>query len=261
MRITTVSCAVLLSLSVMACTDDNLSSTNDDIPTYEEFKASWASQLEDGTWIVNGDEPIQDEAGLEEFYYAIFYDGELIVNRVGGADDKWSASQAQNLTYCVSTKFGDDHARVRDAVAAGAALWEGASSGINFVYVASADSRCNTRNDAVLFSVEPTKNGSIYARAFFPSYSDRNRNVLVNAGLTFNGDFVPSNILGHELGHALGFRHEHTRPESGTCFEDNNWRALTPYDSSSIMHYPWCNGGSGALTFSNNDRAGADALY
>ena len=253
--------AASLFLFAACASDDNLSSTNDDIPTFEEFKSSWAMQLEDGTWVVNGDEPIQDEAALEQFYYGVFYDGELIVNRVGGQDDKWSASQALNLTYCISTKFGSAHDAVRDAVAGGAAKWESATSGINFIYVPSADGRCNTRNNAVLFSVEPTNNNGIYARAFFPSYSDRNRNVLVNAALTFNGDFPPENILGHELGHSIGFRHEHTRPEAGTCFEDNNWRALTPYDSNSIMHYPWCNGGPGALTFSNNDRAGADALY
>ena len=69
-------------------------------------------------------------------------------------------------------------------------------------------------------------------------------------------------VLRHELGHTLGFRHEHTRPESGTCFEDNNWRALTAYDSSSVMHYPQCNGTqNGDLVLTNLDKTGAHALY
>jgi hypothetical protein len=69
-------------------------------------------------------------------------------------------------------------------------------------------------------------------------------------------------VLRHELGHTIGFRHEHTRPESGACFEDNNWRALTAYDSSSVMHYPQCNGTqNGDLVLTNLDKQGASALY
>jgi hypothetical protein len=251
-------CAVL---GAIGCVEEapDLSTTNE-APTFEEFVAA-THQMEDGTFIVNGDEPIATLEDLEAFYYEVYFGGELIVNRVGGADDKWSTAQVGNLTYCVSTRFGSSHAAIRDAVAQGAAFWEGAASTINFVYVPSADGNCTVRNNAVVFSVEPTNDPSIYARAFFPSYSDRKRNVLVNASLTLNGDFQPRNIMGHELGHTLGFRHEHTRPESGTCFENTSWRALTAYDANSIMHYPNCNGGPGALTWSNLDAAGADALY
>ena len=66
--------------------------------------------------------------------------------------------------------------------------------------------------------------------------------------------------MAHELGHTLGFRHEHTRPEAGTCFEDNNWRPLTPYDSASIMHYPQCNGGSSDRSSAPTTADGVRAL-
>ena len=79
------------------------------------------------------------------------------------------------------------------------------------------------------------------------------------------GNIAPwtlTGVLRHELGHTIGFRHEHTRPESGTCFEDNNWRALTAYDSSSVMHYPQCNGTqNGDLVLTNLDKSGAHSLY
>ncbi|MDI3287927.1 hypothetical protein QHF83_31735 [Polyangium sp. 15x6] len=57
-------------------------------------------------------------------------------------------------------------------------------------------------------------------------------------------------------------RVEHTRPEAGACFEDNNWRGLTSYDSGSVMHYPQCNGtNSWALTLTTKDKQGAASLY
>ena len=243
--------------------------TDQAVPTYQQFRDSSFVDA-DSQYIVNGDEPISSDGGLRQFYDAMVKDKHtgkqleegLIVNTVSGRDDKWSASQALNLTYCVSTKFGSSQATVANAMQQGAALWEGASSKVNFTYLPANDSTCTTRNNAVLFSVEPTNTTQYIARAFFPSSSDRSRNILVNAAsLVSSGSWEPGDILGHELGHTLGFRHEHTRPEAGTCFEDNNWRPLTPYDSKSIMHYPQCNGGSSDLEFQPSDAEGVRALY
>jgi hypothetical protein len=237
-----------------------------DAPSYKEFKASSFRDV-DSQYIVNGDEPAANAGDLRQFYDRMMgpkktKEEGLIVNTVSGRDDKWSASQALNLTYCVSTKFGSNYAAVVNAMTAGAGLWEGATTKVNFTHVPSADTNCTTRNNSVLFSVEPTNTAQYIARAFFPSSSDRSRNILVNAvSMQNSGSWEPGDILGHELGHTLGFRHEHTRPEAGTCFEDNNWRPLTPYDSVSIMHYPQCNGGSSDLEFSTNDGNGVRALY
>lgn len=68
-------------------------------------------------------------------------------------------------------------------------------------------------------------------------------------------------MVGHEIGHVLGFRHEQTRPEAGVYFEDNEWRPLTESDSASIMHYPECNTTSNDLSFTRLDGMGAAALY
>ena len=144
----------------------------------------------------------------------------------------------------------------------GGNLWESAASGVDFVYDSSQDADCNTGNTDVVFSVEPTSTTQYIARAFFPSSPKSQRNVLVNADSLFSsGNWEASDIMGHELGHTLGFRHEHTRPEAGTCFEDNNWRPLTAYDSVSIMHYPQCNGGSDDLEWSSSDATGVASVY
>jgi hypothetical protein len=256
------------ALAVGAAVSTASAATEDGaVPTFQEFVGS-TFQDADRQYLVNGDEPALQTGDLRQFYDSMVTgprhvdDDSLIINRVNGQDDRWSQAQVGNLTYCVSTKFGADYTRVVNAMNQGVALWEGASSAIDYVHVSSQDGNCTTRNTSVLFSVEPTKTQQYIARAFFPSYPKSSRNILVNAASLYNsGSWTPGNIMGHELGHTLGFRHEHTRPEAGTCFEDNNWRALTPYDSASIMHYPQCNGSSDDLSMTQSDRAGVQAVY
>ena len=236
------------------------------VPTFQEFEAATYVDV-DGAYVVNGDEALSTKAELRRFYDSMVAPArkgsqtDLVVNTVNGRDDRWSASQALDLTYCVSTRFGARHDDIVAAMDAGTALWESASTKVNFVYVPAQDGSCTTRNNSVVFSVEPVVTSQYIARAFFPSSAKRSRNVLVASSIWTSGSWEPGDILGHELGHVLGFRHEHTRPEAGTCFEDNNWRPLTPYDSASIMHYPQCNGSSSDLEFQASDAAGVRALY
>ena len=237
----------------------------EDVPSFQEFKAATFQDV-GGQYVVNGDETIATTKQLRDYYDSMVGSKDtdsqsLVINTVGGADDKWSATTARNLTYCVSDRFGSYKSAMVSAMQSGAGQWEAASSGVNFTYVPSADANCTVNNNTVLFSVEPVNTTQYIARAFFPSTPDSQRNVLVDDSIWTSGSWTPSNILAHELGHALGFRHEHTRPEAGTCFEDNNWRPLTPYDSASIMHYPQCNGSSSDLSMTETDRQGARSVY
>jgi hypothetical protein len=143
--------------------------------------------------------------------------------------------------------------------------WE-AVADIDFIYIGTEDSRCTASNPAVMFDVRPVDVGGKYlARAFFPNDPRASRNVLIDSssfGLDPNDKLTLTGILRHELGHTLGFRHEHTRPDSGACFEDQDWRPLTDYDAFSVMHYPQCNGlGDWSLILTAKDKSGAACLY
>jgi hypothetical protein len=243
--------------------------------TFDEFKAAAYVEPDTGMYVLNGDELAEDVVQLRveyERYLANFQaavagvaDSEqgLTINRVGSRDDKWSADAAQNLTYCISrSSFGSRYAAAQQAMAAATAAWEGAGR-INFVYRSDLDDNCTT-STAVVFNVRLVSRQPYLARSFFPSSSRRAREVLIDSS-SF-GSIAPytlAGILRHELGHTLGFRHEHVRPEAGgACPEDTRWRAVTAYDAKSVMHYPQCNGTNrGDLVLTSLDRQGTAAVY
>jgi len=249
-----------------------------DVLTYDEFKAQAFHEADTGAYVLNGDELVEDEAAMRALYDRYLDSvsdaidradgigtaaGNLIVNTVGGADDRWSPTAAANITYCVSqSSFGSRYAAVVSAMDSATAAWE-ATARVNFVHLTAQDGNCTSRNNNVVFDVRQVTTTQYLARAFFPSSSRKSREVLISTSSFGNiAPWTLTGVLRHELGHTIGFRHEHTRPESGTCFEDNNWRALTAYDSSSVMHYPQCNGTqNGDLVLTNLDKQGASALY
>lgn len=252
--------------------------------SFEDFKASvYKEPWEGGKYIVNGDTTIVDDKHLEEFYTAlnlmaappVLGPGEiapepqtsLVVHQRGGVDAVWDSVQKGSLTYCVSDNFGADKDDVIAEMAAATGVWE-AVAAVDFNYDATQDADCDAFNSNVVFDVRRVNvNGQYLARAFFPGESRVSTNVLIDES-SFELDPSPpaklnlGGILRHELGHALGFRHEHTRPNSGRCFEDSNWKPLTDYDPFSVMHYPQCNGlGDWSLTLTAKDENGAACLY
>ncbi|HEY5945668.1 MAG TPA: Ig-like domain-containing protein, partial [Kofleriaceae bacterium] len=251
--------------TLLGCVDQpNLGSTAG--ISFEQFKAKTYREPTTGLYVLDWDTPVSGDAALYAIWEAT-QQGALAVYAINGTDIKWDATQRKNLTYCVSNTFGTNKQLVIDAMKTASDLgWEKFAD-VNFVYVPAQDANCTAANTAVLFDVNPTNaNGQYLMRSFFPNSPRNERNVLIDntafqAGGTGGVPFA--NIVAHELGHTIGFRHEHIRPEANAtdCVEDNNFRALTTYDSASVMHYPQCNGTSTNLAFTQRDQQGVVALY
>jgi hypothetical protein len=223
------------------------------VPTFDEFAAATrveGPEIDGELYVVEWDMPIRSRAELWDYYDA-WARGEVqkgIVNRVNGVDDVWTSTNKLQLTYCVANEFGANQTRAINEMAAATSAWQSVAS-VRFVYDPTQNASCNSGNMNIKIPVRPWSSGG--ACAFFPSGGGCVTRTLVMDFNDFDTDpFWATNapnlrtvgVFRHELGHVLGLRHEHTRPESGTCFEDSSWRALTPYDQASVMHYPYCNG-------------------
>ena len=242
--------------------------------SFEEFLDYVYCESDGRICVVDGDTPIRGGwAGLREFYDThVNPQGQaLSVNRGSRGDDLWYGDQRFDLSFCVSDEFGERKQEVVDAMVGAAEDWEEIAD-VRFPYRDDQDHRCHIENRQVLFPVTPSEPNSPYlARAFFPAFEEHERDVVVNLpeydaarqnsrmeNLSLRG------IMRHELGHVLGFRHEHTRDEAGLyyCFEDHNFRPGTAYDSESVMHYPQCGGDNDwTLPLSETDEIGAAYFY
>ena len=177
---------------------------------------------------------------------------------------RWSPGTV--LKYCVlSNTFPREewYEEVVTNMQLATEAWE-ETCGVTFEYVPSLDSSASVRPTGVIFPVRfISAGGAFIASSFFPNDLASRRRVLIDPSY-FTTTFDHVGVLRHELGHVIGFRHEHIRsgappicPHEDTTGTIN----LTAYDPQSVMHY-FCGGvGSRRLEITQVDRMGAQQLY
>ncbi len=270
--------AVVLALAFAAgCVDgdpamSNTSGGGKADGDFQDFLARAYCEPDTSICIVEGDIPIAGgEAGLRAYFDSKYTaPGGLTVFREDEVDKLWNTVERMNLTYCVDSKgfTADEHAQVVANMEAATAEWETAAF-VDYRYVPEEDGRCAVGNTHVAFPVIKAPDYAPYiARAFFPHYDGLDTAVRINFPeleqlRTSSPEASLHGILRHELGHTLGFRHEHIRPENTSwCDEPETFRPITVYDRRSTMHYPWCDGeGDWSLQITELDRIGAAFFY
>jgi hypothetical protein len=172
------------------------------------------------------------------------------------------------LTYAVwrpSFNTEGEYRATVDCMNAAAGDWQ-SICGVEFEHVAARDTDADLRFGEVSFPVvRADGGGDVVALAFFPDDPLDKRVVWAFDGFFgANGAFDPVGVMRHELGHVLGFRHEHIRPEAPALFDPESLDhtvEITAYDPTSVMHYLGQGVGDPELRFTGADKAGARHVY
>jgi hypothetical protein len=294
--------AVSLALVSGACSADSLSITEVEIddstppaPTpvsWDEFQSSIQS-IGDGAYLVEGDILLGSDEELRAYYddtYAGNAGKSIIDFTSSGAINKRVGTPRPVIGYCVDSSFGtsipcdfngDGTIAAGDFsnpplnptlanLQAGMLQWERVAN-VDFVQRSPATCSGGAAQPAdVSFRIQhycdvaSPPNGSPTGIAFgsFPDRGGPSWNLQI-IGIP-SGGVGSVNFAAHEVGHVLGFRHEHVHSgdaSSGTfCSEDTDgdgiadsdvdnvdFDELTAFDTSSVMKYLNCATGADSL--------------
>jgi serralysin len=234
--------------------------------SWENFRARcpvepWSG----GRYIVDGDLAF-DQAGLRLYYDAWFaaqaQPPETLVPM--GAVVLWPFPESVSLSYCISSNFGDQLTVVEAAMQAAVSSWTD-HVGVQVSYLPEENASCDAANTRVTFDVRMVAGAGYAAVSFFPGDPRSARSLLIDAS-QFGADAEAPDLAGvlrHQLGHTLGFQHEHLWLDPACTTEESPLSVqIAHYDVESVMHLPSCRPSErGGTMQTDGDLFGAIAHY
>jgi hypothetical protein len=241
-----------------------------------------AKRNTDGSFIAEGDLYFPDEESLRQHYESLRLEepsSKLAVfqQTSTGYEPVFTGSDALDIVYCVSTTV-PSHSTVVADMATATTDWSN-NANVRFRYDSSKDASCNSATSGIDIAVVPTTipglAGCGFSRLLWSELSGAcssgpgTLQVQYSVLSSFPG-ITGAGLLRHEIGHIIGFRHEHPwADDEGGCAEDPTMamydltgRRLTDYDQSSVMHYPQCDGVPNVdWSISQLDQRGAISIY
>ena len=201
--------------------------------------------------------------GLNQPFLVIYWDPAKGDNRI---------ANPLNIRYgIVQSSFKgnlQEYDLVRNAMLQAAKDWERVCH-VKFVYDASKDNtlKSDVTPNGFSFVIQkiPNKNRNWYAKAPMP-HQKTNRQLMLSDRF-FKSVYDLDGMMRHEIGHVLGFLHEHTSSKApADCPNEAgefNAKPLTFYDKYSVMHYLCEKSGHGthALKISPVDSLAAGCVY
>lgn len=263
---TTVSLLLFLSVACGgAVTGDGVGSSQDDV-SLDELIAQLPETAE-GHYLW-GDIVLFDRAEVEILHR------ELYPRRGGLA--RWSPAYGIHpdvrgqITYCIARTFSPEMwSYLRSEIPAALEQWSRHVRDLRFVYRPELDATCESATDVVLSFLPNTISNDCGGWGRLPLLSDSAPRLFAWIGLADRvclSDAWMRHLVIHEVGHNLGFAHEHQRvdtPEgcdyTGQATDATDY--LTPeWDVQSVMNYGRCNRHVNGH-ISQLDVGGSQALY
>lgn len=178
---------------------------------------------------------------------------------------KWP--QDYVIKFCISKNTFqtlDQYNLVKENMKVATKEWENTCN-VRFYYDENKDINniLTPTSDLTFVVMGYNTNSSFIASAFFPYDPPTKRRLLIDPSY-FNTSYDKIGVLRHELGHILGFRHEHIRGNVPLiCKGESSVGTIniTQYDPKSVMHY-FCEGiGNIKLEITEIDRQGSQSIY